>query len=88
MKQKIVVAFLTGIITTSIISFTLLGVNRGFATGFVWVWLRSWAIACAEVVPVVLLISPLVQRLARLLLRERLPAAEAPLLPDAGIEKT
>ncbi len=65
MKQKVVFALLMGIITTGIVSFTLLGINRGFAPGFAWAWLRSWAIAYVVVIPVILTFSPLVQRVAK-----------------------
>ncbi len=53
-----------GLITTGIVSFILLGVNRGFQHGFLGIWLRSWIIAYGVVVPVVLLLSPRVQHLA------------------------
>jgi hypothetical protein len=71
MKQKIVFALLMGIITTGIVSFTLIGVNRGFAPGFVPVWLKSWAIAYAVVTPIILILSPGVQRLADRLCRKK-----------------
>jgi Protein of unknown function (DUF2798) len=52
---------LMGIVTTGIISFTLLSINLGFATGFAWTWLRSWAIAYVIVIPAILLIGPRLQ---------------------------
>ena len=71
MKQKIVFALLMGIITTGIVSFTLIGVNRGFAPGFVPAWLKSWAIAYVVVIPVILILSPGVQRVANRLCQKK-----------------
>ncbi len=65
MKQKVVFTLLMGLVTTGIVSFTLLGINRGVTPGFAWAWLKSWAIAYAVVVPTILLLSPLVQRVAQ-----------------------
>lgn len=71
MKQKVVFALMMGIITTGIISFTLLGVNRGFAPGFAWIWMKSWAIAYVIVIPIILIVSPHVQRIAAHLCKEQ-----------------
>ncbi len=62
---------LMGIITTGIVSFTLIWVNRGLAPGFVRVWLRSWVVAYIVVIPVILTVSPKVQRVANYLCRKR-----------------
>jgi hypothetical protein len=62
MKQRIVFALLMGSITTGIVSCTLIAINRGFAPGFTWVWLKSWAIAYVVVIPIILILSPVVQR--------------------------
>lgn len=61
MKRKIAFALLMGVVTTGIISFTLLALNLGFATGSVGTWLRSWAIAYVIVIPAILLIGPRLQ---------------------------
>jgi hypothetical protein len=76
MKQKIVFALLMGIITTGIVSFTLIGVNRGFAPGFTPVWLKSWAIAYVVVIPIILIVSPGVQRLAERLCKKKTYATQ------------
>lgn len=70
MKQKIVFALMMGIVTTGIVSFTLLGVNRGFAPGFASIWMKSWAIAYVVVIPIILIVSPHVQRIASYLCKE------------------
>jgi len=41
MKRKIAFAFLMGIITTGLISFTVVSVNLGFAENFLKIWLKS-----------------------------------------------
>ncbi len=60
-----------GLITTGTVSFTLIGVNRGYTLGFTWVWLRSWAIAYVVVIPLILIISPVVQRFVRNLCKDK-----------------
>lgn len=59
-----------GIITTGIISFTLIGINRGFMPGFIWIWIKSWAISYVVVIPIILILSPKVQHLANYLCKE------------------
>ncbi|WP_378411061.1 DUF2798 domain-containing protein [Rhodocytophaga aerolata] len=71
MKQKVVFAMLMGIITTGIVSFTLIVVNRGFAPGFASIWMKSWAIAYFIVIPIILIVSPGVQRVASYLCKEQ-----------------
>ncbi len=61
MKQKIAFALIMGIVTTGIISFTLIGVNIGFQEKFLAIWLRSWIMSYAVVVPAILFIGPKVQ---------------------------
>jgi hypothetical protein len=70
MKQRIITAMLMGIITTGTVSLTLVGVNRGYAPGFVGTWLKSWAISYVVVIPIILILSPVVQRFVRKLCKE------------------
>lgn len=63
MKQKITFALIMGIITTGIISFSLIAINLGFSDRFFKVWLKSWLISYLIVVPAILIIGPLVQKL-------------------------
>ncbi len=65
-----------GIITTRIVSVTLVGVNRGFAPGFAGVWLKSWALSYAVVIPTILTLSPLVQRVAANVCKQRTYATQ------------
>jgi hypothetical protein len=76
MKQKVVFAMLMGIITTGIVSFTLIGVNRGFDPGFAPIWVKSWAISYIIVIPIILIVSPSIQRVASYLCRERTYATQ------------
>ncbi|MNX35175.1 hypothetical protein D3C86_654320 [compost metagenome] len=63
MKNKIAFALSMGIITTGIISFSLIAINLGFTDTFLNAWLKSWGIAYVLVIPAILLIGPLVQKI-------------------------
>lgn len=71
MKHKLAFAFIMGIITTGIISFTLISINLGFIEAFPMIWLRSWGMAYLVVIPAILFIGPLVQRLVNALFKEK-----------------
>jgi uncharacterized protein YaaW (UPF0174 family) len=73
MKRKIAFAAVMGVITTGIISFTLISVNMGFGSNFAAVWLRSWTTAYVVVIPVILIVSPIVQSFVNYIFRERTP---------------
>lgn len=61
MKQRIAFALIMGIITTGIISFSLIAINLGFTPQFIAIWLKSWSLSYAIVIPAILLIGPKVQ---------------------------
>ena len=61
LKRKIAFALSMGVVTTGIISFAILALNLGFASGFLMVWLRSWAVGYVIVIPAILLIGPMLQ---------------------------
>lgn len=65
MKQKIAFALFMGIVTTGIISFTLISVNVGNAFGYLSLWLKSWLLAYVIVIPAILIIGPLMERLVK-----------------------
>ncbi|QHT71831.1 DUF2798 domain-containing protein [Rhodocytophaga rosea] len=67
---------LMGIITTGIVSFTLIGVNRGYDPGFASIWMKSWVISYLIVIPIILLVSPSIQRVASYLCKERTYATQ------------
>lgn len=68
LKRKIAFALSMGVVTTGIISFVLIVINRGMADGFVLAWLRSWGAAYVIVIPAILLVGPRLQaRIDRLL---------------------
>jgi hypothetical protein len=73
MKQKIAFALIMGIVTTGIISFTLISINIGFTEKFLYIWLRSWAMAYIVVIPAILIIGPLVQKLVNRMVPEKTP---------------
>lgn len=71
MKKRFVFAFTMGLLATCIISFVLVAVNLGFGPKILFVWLRSWLIAYAIVIPLLLFVAPQVQRLVGRLLKEQ-----------------
>ncbi|MFD2033773.1 DUF2798 domain-containing protein [Belliella marina] len=71
MKKKLASVLLIGIFTTGIISLALMIVNTNY-TGMqlVNVWLKSWGIAYILVIPCILIISPLVDKVINKLIKE------------------
>jgi hypothetical protein len=68
LKRKIAFALSMGVVTTGIISFVLILLNRGLSDGFLFAWLRSWGAAYQIVIPAILLIGPRLQaRIDRLI---------------------
>lgn len=61
LKRKLAFALLMGVVTTGLITFALLAINVGFSERFIVSWLRSWGIAYAIVVPVILFVGPRLQ---------------------------
>ncbi len=61
LKRKIAFALSMGVVTTGIISFTLIVLNRGMSDGLLFAWLRSWGAAYLIVIPAILLIGPRLQ---------------------------
>jgi hypothetical protein len=69
-KRRIVFAFLTGIVTTGMVSFTVVLINLGLTEGFWRIWFKSWSLAFLVVVPVILIVSPVIGRFVDFLFRE------------------
>ncbi|HLM60005.1 MAG TPA: DUF2798 domain-containing protein [Pyrinomonadaceae bacterium] len=69
-KHKIVFAFLMGIVTTGLVSFTVILTNMGFTETFWQIWLKSWSMAFLVVVPVILIVSPFVERFVGFLFKK------------------
>lgn len=63
MKNRIAFALLMGVVTTGLISFSLIYLNLGFGDRFLKIWMRSWGMAYLIVIPVILGIAPMLQRL-------------------------
>jgi uncharacterized membrane protein YvlD (DUF360 family) len=61
LKRRIAFALTMGAVTTGIISFIIIALNLGFTDQFMRLWLRSWGIAYAIVIPAILAIGPRVQ---------------------------
>ena len=60
-EKRVVFAFLMGLITTGIISFSIVAINVGFNEKFLHIWLRSWLLAYLFVIPTILYVAPVVQ---------------------------
>jgi hypothetical protein len=69
-KQNIAFALVMGIITTGIISFTLISVNIGFTEYFWKIWIKSWAMAYAVVIPAILFLGPKIQFIVQRLIKQ------------------
>lgn len=63
MKKKIAFAMIMGIVTTGIISLSLITINIGFKPNFLQIWLRSWLFAYVIVIPCILIIAPIIERI-------------------------
>ena len=61
LKRKITFALSMGAVTTGIVSFVLIAINLGFSDRFALVWMRSWGVGYALVIPAILLIGPRLQ---------------------------
>lgn len=58
LKRRLISALLMGSMTTGTVSFVLLAHNLGFSQDFALIWLRSWSIGYAIVVPTMLWVHP------------------------------
>ncbi|MDQ4141848.1 MAG: DUF2798 domain-containing protein [Bacteroidota bacterium] len=61
MKQKVAFAFMMGIVTTGLVSFTIISINIGFTLNFLQTWFKSWLIGYFVAIPAILFIGPRVQ---------------------------
>jgi Mn2+/Fe2+ NRAMP family transporter len=67
---------LFGLVLSGLMSFIVAGISTSVANGgvggeFLGLWARSWLTAWAAAFPIVLLVSPLAQRMVRLITRRR-----------------
>jgi len=84
--RRVVFAFLMGIVTTGMVSFTVVLINLGLTNRFWQVWLRSWSLAFPIVVPVILIVSPAIMRSVDFLFRESTARQKAKISCDNGNE--
>ncbi|NAS29489.1 DUF2798 domain-containing protein [Flavobacteriaceae bacterium R38] len=61
--KKFIFAFLMGLVTTCIISFSIVAINIGFNERFIKIWFKSWGLAYILVIPAILFIAPLIDML-------------------------
>lgn len=60
---RVAFAMTMALITSSVVSFIIIAINVGFGPNFPVVFLKSFAIAYAVVVPFILIVGPRVQAL-------------------------
>ncbi|MCC6726480.1 MAG: DUF2798 domain-containing protein [Saprospiraceae bacterium] len=65
-KPHIKFSFTMGFIVTSYVTFTLVAVNVGFGRQFLFLWLRSWAIAFVLVSLSILYLAPIVRKMLKI----------------------
>lgn len=58
MKQKLAFAFIMGVISTGLVSFTVISFHIGFGDRFLGAWLKSWSLAIIPSLFSILFISP------------------------------
>ena len=61
MKQTLFFAAVMVAIVAALAVLVLFLVNKGFISGFWWMWLKSWLMGYLAAAPTVLIIAPLVQ---------------------------
>lgn len=61
-KAHLKFALITGLVVTSYITFTLVAVNVGFRSDFIFKWVRSWLIAYMLAVPSLLFVAPFIRK--------------------------
>lgn len=62
MKYRIKFAILMSSITTFFVTFVLVSVNLGFQASFLFVWMRSWAIATVMVSLSIMFLAPILNK--------------------------
>jgi hypothetical protein len=61
-KLDLQFALLMSSVTTFFVTFVLVAVNLGFTERFLFVWMRSWAIAAAMVALSILFVAPKIRK--------------------------
>jgi Protein of unknown function (DUF2798) len=75
-KRRIAFAFLMGIVTTGLVSFTVILVNLGLTERFWQLWFKSWSVAFIIVVPIILVVAPLIERFVDFLFKTKIVAGQ------------
>lgn len=61
MKPQFLSTVFLAIITTCLVSLTVILVNKGFVTGFLIIWLKSWFISFIVAVPCIMIVGPKIE---------------------------
>lgn len=77
MKKKIVFALIMGIFTTGIISFILITLNTELeGIKFLKIWTKAWISAYVIVIPCILIIGPIIEKLVNAMFKDEVEIIE------------
>ena len=68
--QKLLFLFIMATLMSAIMSFVITVFNLGLVSNLLMIWLKAWGFAFCVAFPVILVISPLAQKLVALLLQD------------------
>lgn len=67
----IVFAFFMALLMSSLMSFVITVFNLGFVHNIIFIWLKAWAFAFIVAFPAVIIVTPTVRKLVRLVVRDK-----------------
>lgn len=68
--HKVVFSFFMSLLMSGIMSFVISVFNVGLVSNIVSIWLKAWGFAFIVAFPTIILVSPIVHKLASLVLHE------------------
>lgn len=63
-----VFAFFMALLMSCFMSFVISVFNVGFVENIIWIWLKAWGFAFSVAFPTVIIVSPIVRRLVKLVI--------------------
>ena len=68
--HKTVFSFFMALLMSCIMSFVISVFNVGMVTNIIAIWLKAWGFAFSVAFPTIILVSPIVHKLVKLVLKE------------------
>ncbi|SFD50371.1 DUF2798 domain-containing protein [Pseudoalteromonas denitrificans] len=68
--QSVVYSFFMALLMSSIMSLTITIFNLGIVEGLLSIWLKAWSFSFVIAFPTVILVSPFVKRMVKLVIKE------------------